>query len=118
MPEVVSDLIDSFNRPLTIVYPDATGLPDNLVANDGSIGIRVVKNEFCEALIRALGHPLVSTSANITGSETPLTFSMIDPYIIKGVDHVVNIRQENVTEMKPSTIIKVINDNDFMVIRE
>lgn len=118
VPDVVKDLINSFNRPLTIVYPDAANLPDNLVAEDGSIGIRVVKNELCESLIKNLGHPIVSTSANISGSPAPLTFAMISQYIKKGVDYTINLRQEKVTEMKPSTIIKVGNNNEFTVLRE
>jgi len=118
IPDVVPDLIASMNRPLTIVYPEARGLPDNLVAEDGTIGIRVVRNPFCEELITALGRPLVSTSANISGMPAPLTYGMINPYIVNGVDHVVHIRQENVTEMKASTIIKVEYNNQFTIIRE
>ncbi len=118
IPDVVPDLIASVNRPLTIVYPEAKGLPDNLVAEDGTIGIRVVKNPFCEELITALGRPIVSTSANISGMAAPLTYSMINPYIVNGVDHIVHIRQENVTEMKASTIIKVEYNNQFTIIRE
>jgi L-threonylcarbamoyladenylate synthase len=118
IPDVVPDLINSFNRPLTIVYPDAVNLPENLIAEDGSVGIRVVKNEVCEMMIRMLGHPIVSTSANISGSPSALTFAMISPYIRNGVDHIVQIRQENVTEMKPSTIIKVHHNNQFTVLRD
>lgn len=118
VPPVVADLLASVTRPLTIIYPDAKNLPDNLVADDGSVGIRVVKNLFCEALIHALGFPMVSTSANISGSEPPFTYSMINPYIIQRVDHIVNIRQENVTEMKSSTIIRVNANNEFTILRD
>jgi len=118
VPDVVYDLVQSFNRPLTIVYPDAVNLPDALIAEDGSIGIRVVRNQLCEEMIRQLGRPVVSTSANISGSPAPLTFAMISHHIRNGVDYIVNTRQEQVTEMKPSTIIKVSNNNDILVIRE
>ncbi|MFO7721917.1 MAG: L-threonylcarbamoyladenylate synthase [Bacteroidales bacterium] len=118
VPEVVHDLIQSVNRPLTIIYPDAVNLPDSLVAEDGSIGIRVVKNQLCEAMIRQLGRPIVSTSANISGGPTPLTSAMISNHIRNGVDYIVNTRQEQVTEMKASTIIKVDSNNDFQIIRE
>lgn len=118
VPDVVSDLIGSFNRPLTVVYPDAINLPDNLIADDGSIGIRVARNELCELIINKLGNPIVSTSANISGSLAPLTFSMISKYIKNNVDHIINIRQEGVTEMKPSTIIRVGSNNEFTIIRE
>lgn len=118
VPDVVADLFESFNRPLTVVYPDAINLPENLIADDGSIGIRVVRNELCELIINNLGNPIVSTSANISGSPAPLTFSMISKYIKNSVDHIINIRQEGVTEMKPSTIIRVGNNNEFTIIRD
>ncbi len=118
IPDVVPDLINSFNRPLTVVYPGARNLPENLIAEDGSVGIRVVKNEFCETLIRALKKPLVSTSANVSGMPAPLTYSVISQYIINGVDYVVKIRQENVTEMKASTIVRVDYNNQFTIIRD
>jgi L-threonylcarbamoyladenylate synthase len=118
VPDVVHDLIQNVKRPLTIVYPDAVNLPDNLIAEDGSIGIRVVKNQLCEEMISRLGRPIVSTSANISGSPAPLTFAMISQHISKGVDYIVNTRQEEVTEMKPSTIIKVGLNNEFQIIRE
>lgn len=117
-PPFVDELIESFTRPLTIIYPDAKNLPDTLISDDGSVGVRVVKNKLCEDLIKGLGKPMVSTSANISGIEPPLTYSMISDYIKNGVDHILNIRQEQVTETKPSTIIKLNNNNDFTVIRE
>jgi L-threonylcarbamoyladenylate synthase len=118
VPDVVFDLNRSVNRPLTIVYPDAVNLPENLIAEDGTIGIRVVKNQICEEMIRQLGRPIVSTSANISGAPAPLTFAMISNHIQHGVDYIVNTRQEQVTEMKPSTIIKVDSNNEFQIIRE
>jgi L-threonylcarbamoyladenylate synthase len=118
VPDIVPDLIASMQKPLTIVYPEAVGLPDNLIAEDGSIGIRVVKNLFCEQLISAFGRPIVSTSANIGGMPAPLTYGMINPYIINGVDHIIKVNQEGVTEMKPSTIIRVDYNNQFTIIRE
>lgn len=118
IPEIVPDLMNSMHRPLTIIYPGAINLPKNLVGDDGSIGIRVVRNPFCEALIQAFGHPIVSTSANLAGQPAPFTFQMIDPYIVNGVDHVIHVRQENVTETKASTIIKVELNNQFAILRD
>lgn len=118
IPDMVPDLIKNFVRPLTIIYPGARNLPDNLIASDGSIGIRVVKKQLCEAIIQELGKPLVSTSANISGNSAPLTYAMISPEIIEGVDYVIQIRQEQVTEMKPSTIIKVGSNNEITILRE
>jgi len=118
IPEVVPDLLRTYNRPLTIIYPGAVNLPDNLIGQDGTIAIRVVRNTLCEAIIESLGNPIVSTSANLSGNITPLTFAMIEPEIIKGVDYVVQVRQEEVTEVKPSTIIKVEANNLITIIRE
>jgi len=118
IPEIVPDLISSMHRPMTIIYPGAINLPKNLMGDDGTIGIRVVRNAFCEALIKSLGNPIVSTSANLSGQPAPFTFQMIDPYLVNGVDHVLRIRQEDVTETKASTIIKVELNNQFTVLRE
>ncbi len=118
IPDVVPDLLKTYSRPLTIIYPGAINLPDNLIGKDGTIAIRVVRNALCEAIIESLGNPMVSTSANLSGNITPLTFAMIEPAIVKGVDHIVQVRQEEVTEVKPSTIIKVEENNRITIIRE
>ncbi len=74
VPEVAWDLVDYAENPLTIVYPGAKGITPALIAEDGSIAIRVVKDEFCKMLINSLRKPLVSTSANISGESTPAFF--------------------------------------------
>ena len=68
MPEIV-DLIESANRPLTLIYDEVKGIAPNAIAEDGSCGIRLAKDTFCQQLIQRLGKPIISTSANVSGEE-------------------------------------------------
>ncbi len=77
VPEMAWEIIDLSEKPVTIVYENPRGLPKELLAEDGSIGIRLVKNDFCKKLITKLNKPLVSTSANFSGDKSPLKFSDI-----------------------------------------
>lgn len=117
VPEIAWDLIENSDKPLTIIYPDATGLASNLIHEDGSIAIRVVKDEFCNKLINRFGKPIVSTSANISGEATPETFKDISASILHGVDYVVNLRQNESGIVKPSTIIKLAMNGEIKIIR-
>ncbi len=105
-------------KPLTIIYPNARNLAPNLIAEDGSIGIRITHEPFSNALCAQLKHPLVSTSANISGEPTAHFFREISPEIINGVDYVCRFRRDDETPHEPSTIIKVNADNTFIIIRE
>jgi len=118
VPEMAWKLIDISDKPLTIIYPGAQNLARNLIAEDGSIGIRIVKDEFCRQLIRRLGKPVVSTSANISGMPWPPNFRKIDRSIIKSVDYVVNHRQNDTNRGKPSGIILLGKGGVIKVIRE
>lgn len=118
VPDVAYELIEYTEEPLTIIYSGAKNLPTNLIAEDGSIGIRVVKNDFCGELIRRFRKPIVSTSANFSGDPSPKTFDDIDQGIIDGVDYVVKYRQENTDEGKASTIIKLGPSGQFKLIRK
>ena len=119
VPAIAWDLIDAAgNDPLTIIYPDGRMLAENIIAVDGSVGIRIVKDEFCKNLIHKFGKPLVSTSANISGEPTPTTFSEINPTIMNKVDYVVNLRQQEINNPKPSTIIKVAMNGEIKIIRK
>ena len=93
VPGKALQLMADEQRPLTIIYPDARNLPSALIAEDGSIGIRITRNAFCKELITRLDKPLVSTSANFSGIPYPESFDEIDPKIIEIVDYV--IRWEN-----------------------
>jgi L-threonylcarbamoyladenylate synthase len=115
-PEVF-DFIEKQDRPTTIIFEQAIGLPANLLAADGSIGIRMVKDEFCRHLIKRLRHPIVSTSANISGTASPANFNEVSPEIQKRVDHIVRWRQEEKASAQPSRIIKWNNNGQHFVLR-
>lgn len=117
VPEVAYDIIDLSTKPTTIIYDQPTGVAENLVSADNTLGVRVASDKFCQYLINKFRKPLVSTSANISNQPTPKKFSEISESILKGVDYVVNLHQENRTNI-PSTIIKLGNDGTVKVIRE
>lgn len=104
-PEVFVYL-EQTSRPTTVIFDNAIGLADNLLAEDGSIGIRICQEPFCRHLIKRLRKPLVSTSANFSGDPTPAKFADISPGIIAGVDYVVSYRQQESMKAVPSAIIK------------
>lgn len=113
----VFDYLETLQKPTTIIFQGAIGLPDNLVNKDGSIGIRIVKEEFCKHLVKRLGHPIVSTSANISGAPSPAFFSEINKEIIDGVDYVVNYRQQETTAAQPSRVVKWEEDGTLTILR-
>ena len=117
VPEITWDLISNVDKPLTIIYPDAKNLPKNILGEDNSVAIRLVKNEFCRKLIREFGKPVVSSSANISGDPAPLVFRCVSREIIKKVDYVVNLYQDVLTEVKASRIIKLNEKGEFNIIR-
>lgn len=118
VPEIAWDLIELADKPLTIIYPKAKNLAPNLVAADGSIGIRVVKHTFCQGLLRAFRKPIVSTSANISGKSFPKHFGEIDHAIIDGVDFIVPSIYVESTNPVPSGIIQLGLGGQIKVIRE
>ena len=105
-------------RPLTIIYPNAKNLALNLIGNDDTIAIRIVKDSFCESIIHYLKQPIVSTSANISGSESPKNFKDISKEIINGVDYVVNYRRDDKDIKAASKILMWKNDNEIIILRE
>jgi len=115
-PEVF-DFIEEQTRPVTIIFEHAVGLPDNLVAEDGTIAIRIVRDEFCRHLVKRLKKPLVSTSANISGQASPKNFSEVSHEVKKAVDYVVKWKQDDTTIGQPSQIIKWNNDGTRTIIR-
>jgi L-threonylcarbamoyladenylate synthase len=116
-PSVCYDLVDLADRPLTIIYPNAKGLAPGVLAEDGSVGIRLTKDPICLALIRSIRKPLVSTSANISGEPFPTNFGQVDPLIKERVDVILEMRvNEELTT--PSQIIKIGLDSSIEVIRK
>jgi L-threonylcarbamoyladenylate synthase len=118
VPDLAYDLIEYTENPLTIIYSKAKNLAPNVIHEDGSIGIRIVKHEFCEQLIQRFRKPIVSTSANLSGNPSPMNFSQIDDELIAGVDYVVDLEQEQLQEKRPSTIMKLEPDGAFKFIRK
>ncbi len=117
VPEKALEIIRSAKKPSTIIYPDAKNLAPNLVAADGSIGIRITSDEFCRRLIKITGIPIVSTSANVSGNPAPGTFKTIDPEIRQKVDHVVQWRQDETETSAPSAIIMLDDQGRSTIIR-
>lgn len=117
VPDAAYDIIEHADKPTTIIYDKPIGVARNLIAEDDSLGIRLVKKGFAFELVKKLRRPLVSTSANISGFPAPKNFSEITPDILNGVDYVVNLPGENATA-KPSSIIKLKNDGQVQVLRK
>lgn len=117
VPEIAWELIEAAVDPLTIIYDEGKNLAANLLASDGSIGIRVTRDRFCQALCNALKKPIVSTSANISGSTTPSLYSEISGDIINAVDYVVQWRRTNSSPHKPSGVIKISKGGVFKILR-
>ena len=118
VPDIANDLIEYAENPLTIIYSGARNLAPNVINEDGSIGIRIVKHDFCEQLIQRFRKPIVSTSANISGENSPAYFLEISQEIIDNVDYVVDLEQESKIQKKPSTIMKLEADGKFIFIRK
>ena len=117
VPDVAYDLISNIESPLTIIYSAAKNLAHNVIASDGTIAIRVVSEEFCRQLISRFDKPIVSASANITGVSVPLIFSSIAEEIVKNVDYVVKHKRDIFNRAKPSTIIRLLENGEFTIIR-
>jgi L-threonylcarbamoyladenylate synthase len=118
VPEIAWELIDVADNPLTIIYPKAKNLALNLLAHDGSIGIRITNEAFTQQLIQRFRKPVVSTSANISGQRTPQNFVEISDEIKKAVDYVVGFRQDDLTKSNPSSIIKLGVGGQIEIIRK
>ena len=118
VPEVAWDLIDLANKPLTIIYSRARNLAANLLAEDGSVGIRVTNEDFSKRLCQQFRKAIVSTSANISGQPSPKNFSEISEEVKSAVDYIVGYRQEEMSNPKPSSIIKLDKGGVIKIIRE
>lgn len=118
VPEVAYQLIEVADKPLTIIYSQAKNLAENVVAEDGSIGIRIVKHPFCEELIKRFRKPIVSTSANISGEATAQNFAEVSEAIKEAVDYVVQYGQDDVGKHQASSIMKLDPSGKFEFIRK
>ena len=118
VPEIAWDLIEITTTPLTVIYPGAKNLAKNLIAEDGSIGIRFTKEVFTTQLLQRFRRPLVSTSANISGEKSPAFFDEISEEVKAAVDYIVEFRQDNHTPSSPSSIIKLGAGGRIDIIRK
>ena len=129
VPEMAVQLVEVNDKPMTIIYPGAMAaaegepadrhlLAHNVVAEDGSVGIRIPMMDFCVELVRRLGRPIVSTSANISGEPTPKNFSEVSDPIRKAVDYTVDPALESGATGQSSSIIKLGVDSTIQIIRK
>ena len=124
IPEMALQLVEVNDRPMTIIYPDAMtgvecrGLAENVVAEDGSVGIRIPAVDFCRNLVHRFGRPVVSTSANISGEPTPRKFADIPQQIRDAVDYILDPSLERQSTGSASSIIKVGLDGTIAIIRK
>ncbi|SEH67373.1 L-threonylcarbamoyladenylate synthase [Paenimyroides aquimaris] len=117
IPQVAFDILDCSEKPTTLVLDHPRNVAKNLIAEDDSLGIRIVNQPFVYKLVERMKRPLVSTSANISGTPTPTRFSEISDEIINGVDYVVQIDLDKISK-KSSTVIKLTNDAQVKILRK
>ena len=118
VPNVAWDLIDYATKPMTIIYDGARNLAPNLIAEDGSVGIRITNEEYSKELCFRFKKAIVSTSANISGEPTPQSFSEISDEIKNAVDYICTSRRNEKGGVKPSSIIKLGAGSEVKIIRE
>jgi len=115
---VAWDLMALADKPLTLILPGGHGIAPNLIPEQGTIGVRIPRHEFCQAVLRAFGRPIVSTSANISGQPAALCFDEIGGEILSGADYVAPRSAEGHPTGRPSSIIAIGENGEFKIIRE
>ncbi len=118
VPEIAWQLIEVSDKPLTIIYPHARNLARNLLADDGSVGIRVTHETFSKKLCERFRKAIVSTSANVSGQPGAANFQQISEEIKQGVDYIVQYRQDDTSAPAPSSIIKLNEDGTIQILRK
>lgn len=114
---LADELSRAQERPTTFILPASRVVAPGLLGPDGTVGLRIPRDEFCLKLLRRLGHGVVSTSANLSGQPTPGVFSEVDPVVIRKVDHVVGWRQNDETRSAPSRLVRLREDGQVEVVR-
>lgn len=117
-PMIAFEVMEVATKPLTAIMPGGVGVAPNLIPEEGTLAIRVPDHEFCQQLLRRFAKPIVSTSANITGEETPKRLNEISREILDGVDYIISPNLEGKPTRQPSSLIKFDLDNSFEIIRE
>ncbi|HUX95889.1 MAG TPA: L-threonylcarbamoyladenylate synthase [Bacteroidales bacterium] len=118
IPEIALELISVADGPLTIIYPKGKNLAKGVCSEDGSAGIRICRDEFCNEMISRFRKPVVSTSANFSGNLSPQFFDEIDKQLIKSVDYVVKYRQDDRRKHSASPVIKLSSDGSIKILRK
>lgn len=118
VPEVAWNLVEYAEKPLTLILDGAVNLAPSLVAEDGSVGLRVTKERISRELCFRYERAIVSTSANISGQPAPACFAEIAEEIKQGVDYVMRAHQNDMTKAKPSQIIKLTLDGQINILRK
>ena len=116
-PGIAFEVMEMATSPLTLILPGAVGVAENLIPEEGTLGVRVPDHEFCRLLLRRFGRPIVSTSANISGEKSPKGLAEVVREIVDGVDYVVNPRFQGRPTGKPSSIIAFGEGGEVQVIR-
>jgi L-threonylcarbamoyladenylate synthase len=118
VPEIAWELTGVSDNPLTIIYPFGKNLAPGVCSKDGTIGIRICRDEFCRELIKRFRKPLISTSANFSGKPSPENFQEIDMELIEAADYVVRYRQDDMRKYSSSPVIKLSPDGTIKIIRK
>ncbi|MGY2132030.1 L-threonylcarbamoyladenylate synthase [Hymenobacter sp. HD11105] len=118
IPAGLDQALAEQTRPTTYILSANHRLAPQLLGPDGTIGMRIPQDEFCHKLVRRLGHGVVSTSANLAGEPTPATYAVVDPKIVRAVDHVVGWRQQDVATVAPSRVVRFGADGQLEIVRE
>ncbi len=118
VPSVCREMLQSSDRPTTVVYPRGRELAPSLLAGDGSVGIRITRNGFPGDLCRTMGCPVVSTSANISGEPAASVFSEISPEILDAVDYVALTGRDADSPSRPSRVVKITDGGDVIILRD
>lgn len=118
VPEMAWEIMELSEKPVTLIYDNPKGLPKEMLAEDGSIGIRLVKDLYLKKIITKLNSPLVSTSANFSGEKSPLRFSDISKEIREAVDFVSEENHDKISEFSGSSVIRLWNDGRIKILRE
>lgn len=116
-PGIAFEVMELSDKPLTAILPGAVGVAQNLVPEGDTLGVRIPQHDFCQALLRKFGKPIVSTSANLTGEPAAKRLKEVVQPIVEGVDYVVNPRFEGKPTLKPSSIIKFGEGGEVEIIR-
>lgn len=117
IPRILTEFLKTATKPTTVIYNHPRGLAPNVIASDDSVAIRIVQNDFCQALIREFGKPIVSTSANISGNPAPASFDEIDPLLLNKADYIVNLPAIE-TRKTASQIIKLNHLGEIEFLRK